>query len=96
MRVCDPSWIPKKFFQSSLPLPKTVEFSSEEQFSLVYLCSDRRFQGIREPYFSAQPPETIQTHLIVCVHGLDGKYHFTLIYRYFCTYFQSIIMYVGY
>ncbi|XP_078360921.1 protein FAM135A-like isoform X2 [Oculina patagonica] len=44
--------------------------------SLNYACqlySDRRFEGIREPYFSAQPPETIQTHLIVCVHGLDGN-----------------------
>jgi len=74
----------KKFFSRSLPLltvhplagfiTEIVECSCEEQFSLVYLCSDRRFQGIREPYFSAQAPESIQTHLIVCVHGLDGKY----------------------
>lgn len=50
--------------------------SARDNFSLVYFCSDRHFQGIREPYFSAQPPETIQTHLIICVHGLDGKHPF--------------------
>ena len=39
------------------------------------LCvySDRRLAGIREPYFSAQAPDGLQTHLIVCVHGLDGN-----------------------
>ncbi|PFX27339.1 Protein FAM135A [Stylophora pistillata] len=35
--------------------------------------SDRQLVGIREPYFSAGAPEGIETHLIVCVHGLDGN-----------------------
>ena len=37
------------------------------------IYSDRRLEGIREPYFSAQAPDGLQTHLIVCVHGLDGN-----------------------
>lgn len=44
--------------------------------SLNYACqvySDRQLVGIREPYFSAGAPEGIETHLIVCVHGLDGN-----------------------
>lgn len=44
--------------------------------SLNYDCqlySDRRIEGIREPYFSAQAPDGLQTHLVVCVHGLDGN-----------------------
>ena len=53
---------------------------------MVYFCSDRHFQGIREPYFSAQPPETIQTHLIICVHGLDGEHPLT---KLGCFFFKS-------
>ena len=37
------------------------------------LYSDRRLKGIREPYFSAKAPDSLQTHLVVCVHGLDGN-----------------------
>ena len=42
-----------------------------QKFSLFF--SDRRLEGIREPYFSAQAPDGLQTHLVVCVHGLDGN-----------------------
>lgn len=67
-------WNTEGVFSEVIFSTEIVECLCEEQFSLVYLVSDRRFQGIREPYFSAQPPESIQTHLIVCVHGLDGKH----------------------
>lgn len=40
---------------------------------VVAFFSDRRLEGIREPYFSAQAPDGLATHLVVCVHGLDGN-----------------------
>ena len=41
--------------------------------SVLGLFSDHFLKGDREPYFSAQAPDVLQTHLIVCVHGLDGN-----------------------
>lgn len=41
--------------------------------SVLDVSSDRFLKGDREPYFSAQAPDGLQTHLIVCVHGLDGN-----------------------
>ena len=41
--------------------------------SVLGLSSDHFLTGDREPYFSAQAPDGLQTHLVVCVHGLDGN-----------------------
>ena len=41
--------------------------------SVLGLFSDHFLKGDREPYFSAQAPDGLQTHLVVCVHGLDGN-----------------------
>lgn len=58
-------------------LPSRFEIAKRSvKRSLNYECqlySDNRIEGIREPYFSAQAPDGLQTHLVVCVHGLDGN-----------------------
>lgn len=39
----------------------------------VVIYSDIGVHAPRDSYFSKQRPDSIETHLIVCVHGLDGK-----------------------
>ena len=36
--------------------------------------SDIGVNAEREAYFSKNRPDSIETHLIICVHGLDGMY----------------------